>query len=130
MSELVNVHVQKLPVRSPVRFTDCLPPHQVTLTKLQACNQVRLMSAGSVQVMALTSAHQVHAEILPVVEYFRPTARQYTALNYKGVCYGIISAVDCRSTMDATFEMTTAAEAAFQASHNGDQKATGGLLQL
>lgn len=80
------------------------------------------------QVIDLTSLlAEVHAEIQPGEEYFRPTARQYTALNYKGVCYSIISAVDSRSTMDATFDMAAASEAAFQASHNGDQKATGGL---
>ena len=87
------------------------------------CRVVCDLQGGVIDLASLLA--EVHAEILPGQEIFRPTARQYTALNYKGVCYSIINSVNSRLMLDSTFEMATATEAAFQAAHHGDQKATG-----
>ncbi|DBA75587.1 TPA: hypothetical protein ACH3X2_009141 [Trebouxia sp. C0005] len=56
--------------------------------------------------------------------------RHYTALNYKGVWYSSIILIDSRSAMDDACTMATTNEAASQASHNGEQKATDGGQKL
>ena len=65
------------------------------------------MQGGVIDLSSLIA--EVQSQFLPGDEVSQPTPRQYTALNYKGVCYGIISAIRDRAAMDTTFDMGTVA---------------------
>ena len=112
-------------VRSPENSHCIQLPLMLQRRAAAFCKVVCGLQAGIIDLASLLA--EVQAEILPGQETFRPTARQYTALNYKGVCCSIIISASSRSMMDSIFDMATAAKVAFQAAHQGDQKATGDL---